>query len=58
MKKTRIVGRISAGAIASAVLLTGALASPAQAAKDTGWPMGVKSDSGATMLKDTRWPMG
>ncbi len=35
MKKTRIVGRIVAGAVASALLLGGMLASPAQA--DTGW---------------------
>ncbi|HEU4512316.1 MAG TPA: hypothetical protein VFR87_04365 [Nocardioidaceae bacterium] len=35
MKKTRIVGRIIAGAVASALLLGGTLAAPAQA--DTGW---------------------
>jgi hypothetical protein len=35
MKKTRIVGRIIAGAVASALLLGGTLAAPAQA--DSGW---------------------
>lgn len=60
MNKTRIAARIIAGAIASAVLLTGALAAPAQAVRDTGWPMGnAKQDDGsATMLRDTGWPMG
>jgi hypothetical protein len=50
MNKTRIVGRIIAGALASALLVAGALGTPAQAksdnttaggqtqqAKDTGW---------------------
>lgn len=41
MKKTRIVGRIIAGAVASALLIGGALAAPAQA--DSGWGK-VKSD--------------
>jgi hypothetical protein len=50
MKKTRIVGRIIAGAIASAVLLTGAFAAPAQAAKDNN--SGV---SQVQQLKDTGW---
>lgn len=36
MKKMRIVGRVVAGALASALLLTGALGAPAQA-KDSGW---------------------
>jgi hypothetical protein len=53
MKKTRIVGRIIAGAIASAVLLTGALAAPAQA-KDSGWNPTFK-DSKVQMLKDSGW---
>jgi crotonobetainyl-CoA:carnitine CoA-transferase CaiB-like acyl-CoA transferase len=53
MNKTRIVGRIIAGAVTSALLLTGALAAPAQA-KDTGWG-GRSVDSGMTMLKDTGW---
>lgn len=35
MKKTRIVGRIIAGAVTSALLLGGMLAAPAQA--DSGW---------------------
>lgn len=35
MKKTRIVGRIIAGAVASAFLLGGSFAAPAQA--DSGW---------------------
>jgi hypothetical protein len=54
MKKTRIVGRIIAGAIASAVLLTGALAAPAQAAKDSGWNPTFQ-DSKPQMLKDSGW---
>jgi hypothetical protein len=52
MKKTRIAARIIAGAIASAVLLTGALAAPAQAAK------GGAVDNGGgqvKLLKDTGW---
>ena len=58
MKKTRIIARFIAGAAASAVLLTGALASPAQAAKDTGWggTNVVERDGGAASLKgDTGW---
>jgi hypothetical protein len=46
MKKTRILGRIVAGALASALLLGGALAAPAQA-KDTGWgSVSVKENNG------------
>ena len=58
MKKTRFAARIIAGALASAVILTGSLAGPAQAKNDdTGWPTGAKS--GATsVLKDTGWPTG
>ncbi|HEX6246826.1 MAG TPA: hypothetical protein VFZ64_03055 [Nocardioidaceae bacterium] len=55
MNKMRIVGRIVAGALASAVLLTGALAAPAQA-KDTGWPKSAPEDSTVSQLKDTGWP--
>lgn len=60
MKKTRIVGRIIAGAITSAILLTGALASPAQAVRDTGWPTGngAQGNGGVTTLRDTGWPTG
>ena len=36
MNKTRIAGRIVAGAVASALLLAGALSAPAQA-RDSGW---------------------
>jgi hypothetical protein len=36
MKKTRIVGRIIAGAVASALLLGGTLAAPVET-DDTGW---------------------
>lgn len=52
MDKTRIIARITAGAVASAVLLTGALfASPAQA-KDAG----TSSTSTTTQsVKDTGW---
>jgi hypothetical protein len=56
MNKTRFAARIIAGTLASAVLAIGTLAAPAQA-KDTGWPMGVSSNS-VTTLKDTGWPMG
>jgi hypothetical protein len=56
MKKTRIIARIIAGAAASAVLLTGALASPAQAAKDSGWGgVGVTSKDNPTSLRDSGW---
>lgn len=50
MNKTRIVGRIIAGALASAVLV-GAFAAPAQAKSDNG------SSAGAQMqqAKDTGW---
>ena len=60
MNKTRIAARIIAGAIASAVLLTGALAAPAQAVRDTGWPTGngAQGSGDVTMLKDTGWPTG
>ncbi|HSE10416.1 MAG TPA: hypothetical protein VLB29_17270 [Nocardioidaceae bacterium] len=50
MKKTRIVGRIIAGAVTSAILLTGALASPAQAAKDSNAGGGQ-----VQQLRDTGW---
>ena len=51
MNKTRIAARIIAGAIASAVLLTGALAAPAQAAKDTAGT----GNGQMQMLKDSGW---
>lgn len=56
MKKTRIIARIIAGAAASAVLLTGALASPAQA-KDSGWGgVGIVSKGGTTTSSvDSGW---
>lgn len=50
MKKTRIVGRIIAGAVASALLLGGTLAAPAQA--DTGWN---KTKSAPIETDDTGW---
>jgi hypothetical protein len=50
MKKTRIVGRIIAGAVASAFLL-GSLAAPAQA--DSGWTK-VKSDE-RVQTNDSGW---
>ena len=50
MNKTRIAARIIAGAVASAVLLTGALAAPAQA-KDNAGNGGGQME----MLKDTGW---
>ncbi|MBY9074325.1 hypothetical protein K1X13_05770 [Nocardioides sp. WL0053] len=57
MKKTRFAARIIAGALASAVILTGSLAGPAQAKNDTGWPTGAKSGD-TSVLKDTGWPTG
>lgn len=64
MNKTRIVARILAGAAASALLLTGGLAAPAQA--DTGWgsvKKVVKMDDTSTTtgvvtiqrVRDTGW---
>jgi hypothetical protein len=57
MNKTRIVGRIIAGAVASALLLTGALAAPAQAKKDSGWgTTSIQKAAGpAQMKKDSGW---
>jgi hypothetical protein len=56
MNKTRIVGRIIAGAVASALLLTGALAAPAQAKKDSGWgTTSIQKAGGPTQLKDSGW---
>ena len=57
MNKTRIVARIIARAMASAVILTGALAAPAQAAKDSGWGgVGVVSkDDKTTSVGDSGW---
>lgn len=55
MNKTRIAARIIAGAVASAFLLTGALAAPAQA-KDTGWGTTSITKAGPKQeLKDTGW---
>lgn len=55
MKKTRIVGRIIAGAVASALLLGGSFAAPAQA--DTGWgSVKVVKESGKQYdTNDTGW---
>ena len=56
MKKTRIIARIAAGAAASAVLLSGALvASPAQAARDTGWTTTVVDSKDSQSARDTGW---
>jgi hypothetical protein len=57
MNKKRIVGRIIAAAAASALLLTGALAAPAQAKKDTGWGSTSiqKAAGGMTSHRDTGW---
>ncbi len=57
MNKMRIVGKVAAGALASAVLLAGALAAPAQA-KDTGWggtSTTKTAPSSVVQLKDTGW---
>ena len=54
MNKTRIAARIVAGAIVSAVLLTGTLAAPAQAKNDTGWN-GTSVKDTTTNAKDTGW---
>lgn len=56
MKKTRIVARIIAGAAASALLLTGIAAAPAQA--DSGWNQikTIKKDTGTVkQLRDSGW---
>lgn len=55
MKKTRIVGRIIAGAVASAFLLGGSFAAPAQA--DTGWGSVrvVKESTPQYDTNDTGW---
>jgi hypothetical protein len=57
MNKTRIVGRIIAGAVASALLLTGALAAPAQAKRDSGWGTTSiqKAAGGPTQMRDSGW---
>jgi hypothetical protein len=50
MNKTRIVGRIVAGAVASALLVVGALGAPAQAKGDSG-----PSDRTVKQMKDSGW---
>ena len=50
MNKTRIVGRIVAGAVASALLVVGAFGAPAQAKSDNG-----PSDRTVKQMKDTGW---
>jgi len=50
MNKTRIVGRIVAGAVASALLVVGALGAPAQAKSDNG-----PGDRTVKQMKDTGW---
>lgn len=52
MKKTRIVGRIVAGAVASALLVVGAFGAPAQAKGNNG---GNSGDGTVTTMKDTGW---
>lgn len=56
MNKTRIAGRIVAGAVASALLLAGALAAPAQA-KDSGWGTTsiTKTAPQIKEMKDSGW---
>lgn len=53
MNKTRIVARIVAGAVVSGILLTGVIASPAQA-RDTGWPTSVSDGSTSDTPKSRR----
>jgi hypothetical protein len=53
MKKTRIIGRIAAGAAASALLLSGALAVPAQAKDSDSVSSAAKVSK--PMLRDTGW---
>ena len=55
MNKTRFVVKAVAGALAASVLVIGTLAAPAQAKKDTGWPM--VTDGSSQTAKDTGWPM-
>ena len=56
MNKTRITGRIIAGAVASALLLAGALSAPAQA-RDTGWGSTsiTKTAPQIKEMRDTGW---
>lgn len=52
MKKTRILGRIVAGAVASALLVVGAVGAPAQA---KGGDSNGPSSKTVKLLKDTGW---
>lgn len=54
MKKMRIVGRIVAAALASALLLGGTLAAPAQADSENG--KGSGGGGNVQTMKDTGWP--
>lgn len=54
MDKMRFVAKAAAGSVAVAALLMGALAGPAQAARDTGWGPSSPRDSVNT-LTDTGW---
>lgn len=51
MTKTRFALKAVAGTVATAVLVLGSLAAPAEA-KDTGWG---KSSKNVTIMKDTGW---
>ncbi len=53
MKKTRILGRIVAGAVASALLVVGAVGAPAQA-KAKGDSNGPSTKT-VKLLKDSGW---
>lgn len=53
MRKTRLAVKAFTGAIATAVLIVGATAGPAQA-KDTGWNSTGK-DSPIVSFRDTGW---
>lgn len=55
MNKTRFVVKAVAGTLATGVLLIGTLAAPAEAKKDTGWPM--VTDGSSQSARDTGWPM-
>ena len=55
MNKTRLVTKVVAGSLAASALLLGTLATPAQAANDTGWGAGGSHGSGAVSKADTGW---
>ena len=56
MKTMRFAARATAGAVASTVLLVGALAAPAAAGSDNARGGSAKNDTTVSTMKDTGWP--